>query len=201
MSAKYSINLLQADLFPEKTLLTLSRVVAVWFTVLLLMILWSVFTNYQQQSLTVKHNALRKINNEQSELVKDLERKLTVREVDAKLRDKLATIKLLMKHKRAIHVKLTDTNRTFVTGFADAMDELSSMHHPDIRLQAININHDDMSFIGLARVPEAVPAWLAGFERSKLLSGKSFIHFKISKNKENITEFAVSSKVSEGAKL
>ena len=50
-----------------------------------------------------------------------------------------------------------------------------------------------MTFTGLARTPQAVPKWLAGFKQSKLLSGKAFVHFKLSKNEQNITEFVVSS--------
>jgi hypothetical protein len=45
-----------------------------------------------------------------------------------------------------------------------------------------------------------VPAWLAGFENSLLLSGKSFSHFKLSENEQHMTEFTVSSKV-EGVSL
>ncbi len=201
MSAKNRINLLQAELLPEKELLTFSRVVTIWVASLLIMIFSAVLTGYKHQSLSAEHRTLKKMNNEQTAQVKDLERQLSSRKVDAQLKHKLATIKLLMKHKAALHAKLTDPSRTFVTGFADAMDELSTMHHQDIRLQVININHDDLSFTGLAKTPQAVPAWLAGFERSTLLSGKSFIHFKLSKNEENITEFVVSSKVSEDTRI
>jgi len=100
-----------------------------------------------------------------------------------------------MLNKKALYKELTDPSRTFVTGFAAAMTELASLHHKDISLQTVNINTQDMTFSGLARVPEAVPAWLAGFENSTLLSGKSFIHFKLSENEDKITEFVVSSKV------
>ena len=52
-----------------------------------------------------------------------------------------------------------------------------------------------MSFTGQARTPQAVPAWLAGFQQSRLLSGKAFVQFKLAKNEQNITEFVVSSEV------
>ena len=77
------------------------------------------------------------------------------------------------------------------------MSELSQMHRKDIRLQSIQINNNDMTFSGLALSPEAVPAWLAGFKNSLLLSGKSFGHFKLTENKDNVTEFVVSSKMQE----
>jgi hypothetical protein len=43
-----------------------------------------------------------------------------------------------------------------------------------------------------------VPAWLAKFERSKFLSGKSFINFSLNENAQKLTEFVVSSKPNAG---
>lgn len=63
-----------------------------------------------------------------------------------------------------MHEKLTNGNNTYVAGFAGAMNDLAQLHHQDIRLEVININNDDMTFSGIALSPEAVPAWLAGFE-------------------------------------
>ena len=103
-----------------------------------------------------------------------------------------------MQHKDALLARLTDSNETFAGGFVMAMNDLSAMHHKDVRLQTISINSTAMSFTGLARNPQAVPAWLAGFKKSRLLSGKSFVQFKLTKNEQNITEFVVSSVAKEG---
>lgn len=194
---KYSINLLQAELLPEKVLLTLPRVVIVWCLVLFVMVGWGVVTNANQQSLKEKLTLLQQENNKYTNQLENFSAQLTARKVDSQLADRLSTIKILMGSKQALHAKLTNPNITYVAGFATAMDELAQLHHQDIRLQIININNEEMTFSGLALTPEAVPAWLAGFENSVLLSGKSFSHFKLSENKENITEFMVSSKVQE----
>ncbi len=194
-ASKYSINLLQAELLPDKVLLTLSRVAIVWGLVLFVMAGWAVATHYTQQALTVKLAIVQQENNSQTKQIKTLTTKLKARKVDREIADKLITIKLLMSNKKALHAKLTNPNITYVAGFAAAMDELAQLHHQDIRLESININNDNMTFSGLALSPEAVPAWLAGFENSLLLSGKSFSHFKLSENEQNITEFTVSSKV------
>ena len=194
---KYSINLLQAELLPEKVLLTLPRVVAVWCLVLVVMVGWGLLTNSNQQELKEKLAVLQQKNNEYTNQLEIFSEQLATRKVDSQLAERLSTIKLLMGSKQALHAKLTNPNITYVAGFATAMDELAQLHHQDIRLQTININNEDMTFSGLALTPEAVPAWLAGFENSVLLSGKSFSHFKLSENKENVTEFMVSSKVQE----
>jgi len=194
---KYSINLLQSELLPEKVLLTLPRVVMVWCLVLLVMVGWVAVTNYNQQSLKEKLTISQQQNNKYNNQLESFSAQLATRKVDSQLADRLSTIKVLMGVKQALHAKLTNPNITYVAGFATAMDELAQLHHQDIRLQAININNEDMTFSGLALTPEAVPAWLAGFENSVLLSGKSFSHFKLSENEKNVTEFMVSSKIKE----
>ena len=78
------------------------------------------------------------------------------------------------------------------------MTELSSMHHKDISLEHVNITSLDLTFAGVARSPESVPAWLAKFEHSHFLSGKSFINFTLNENEQKLTEFVVSSKTDTG---
>ena len=198
MTTKNNINLLQAELFPEKPLLTLPRVVGVWLGLLSLMLIWVVVTelNYNQSAAT--YNVLLKEQQQKQKLVKQLESQLKNRQVSPTLQRDLDTMKLVMQHKNALLNKLTDSNETFAGGFVMAMNDLSAMHHKDIRLQTISIDAQNMSFSGLARTPQAVPAWLAGFKQSRLLSGKAFIQFKLSKNEQNITEFVVSSLPSGG---
>jgi len=193
---KYRINLLQPELLPEQVLLTLPRVALLWVTAFMLMLGWGVATSFQHQSIQ-KLNVLQKEKIKQDKLLANLTTELTSRKVDSLLTEKLTTLKLLINNKQALHEKLTNPNKTYVAGFAIAMNELAQLHHQDIRLQTININNDNMTFSGLALSPEAVPAWLAGFENSLLLSGKSFFHFKLSENEQHITEFMVSSKAQE----
>jgi len=195
MAIKISINLLQSELFPEKKLLSLPRMVGLWIFALIVMTTWAVISDYQYKKIVKKHRHSQTETKRQSALVADLEKQIANRRADTELIDKLDTIKLLLQHKSALHTKLTNTQLTFVSGFAMAMDELSAMHHKDIRLQGINIRNDNMYFTGFAKSPEAVPAWLDGFQQSTLLSGKSFVGFKLSKNEDDMTEFVVSSKV------
>lgn len=194
---KYSINLLQPELLPEKVLLTLPRVILLWVVAFTLMLGWGVATDFQHQSLQEELKVLKKEKIKQDKLLASLTTPLTSRTVDSELVEQLSTIKAVMKNKQALYEKLTNPNKTYVAGFATAMDELAQLHHPDIRLQSININNDNMTFSGLALTPEAVPSWLAGFEKSLLLSGKSFSHFKLSENEQKLTEFIVSSKVQQ----
>ena len=198
MTAKHSINLLQAELFPEQPFLTLSRVVAAWLSLLVIMIVWAGITELNYNSSAVVYDTLLKEKQQKSKLAQQLETQLQNRQVSPVLTKKLDAIKLVMLNKDALLSKLTDSNETFAGGFVMAMNELSAMHHKDIRLQTININSADMTFTGLARTPQAVPAWLAGFEKSRLLSGKAFVQFKLAKNEQNITEFVVSSAAKEG---
>ena len=198
MAAKHNVNLLQAELFPEQPLLTLTRMLSVWLGVLLLMVIWAFVTQLNYNQSAASYDALLKEQQKKQQLVKQLESQLQNRHVAPALMQNLNAIKLVMQHKDALLNKLTDSNETFAGGFVMAMNDLSAMHHKDIRLQTISINAKHMSFTGLARNPQAVPAWLAGFKNSRLLSGKAFVNFRLTKNEQNITEFVVSSGATEG---
>lgn len=191
---KYHINLLQAELLPQRVLLTLPRVLGLWSLVLFVMLAWLTTVSYSQSQLTSQLASVQQENQQVTQQVETLTQQLDKRKVDSLLAEQLASIKILMLNKQALHASLTNPNQTYVAGFADAMQELSQMHSKNIRLQTIRMNNQQMTFSGLALTPEAVPAWLAGFEHSLLLSGKSFEHFKLSENEHNITEFMVSSK-------
>ena len=198
MTAKHSINLLQAELFPEQPLLTLSRVALAWLALLVIVVVWAVVTEVNYSQSAARYDGLLKEQQQKTKLANKLAAQVKNRQVSPALMQSLNTIKLVMQHKDALLTKLTDSNETFAGGFVMAMNDLSAMHHKDIRLQRISINATDMIFTGLARNPQAVPAWLAGFKQSRLLSGKAFIHFKLSQNEQNVTEFSVSSTAKKG---
>ena len=85
---KYSINLLQPELLPEKVLLTLPRVVLLWIAAFTLMLGWGIVTDFQHQSLQNKLNVLQKEKVQQDKLLASLTTQLTSRKVDRKLADK-----------------------------------------------------------------------------------------------------------------
>jgi Tfp pilus assembly protein PilN len=196
--AKLSINLLQADLLPQNVLVTLPRVVSSWAVVFAIMFSWSLLNNYQVNQLTIQDQKLSRTKVNQDALLAELEAKIKANRADAKVVEELAMLKHLLNNKKVLHRELTDPTHTSVAGFASAMTELSSMHHKDISLNHVNITYQDLTFSGLARSPESVPAWLAKFEHSRFLSGKSFINFTLNENEQKLTEFVVSSKANVG---
>ncbi|TYK67137.1 PilN domain-containing protein [Colwellia echini] len=198
MTTKKTINLLQAELYPEKALLTLSKVMVIWLGLLFIMVIWSFVTALNYNEALIIHDALKREQQQKQNQTKQLEVKLANRQITPALKQNLNTLKLVMQHKDALLSKLTDSNETFAGGFVMVMNNLSEMHHKDIRLQHISVNSANMSFSGLALNPQAVPAWLAGFKQSRLLSGKEFLNFKLTQNKDNLTEFVVSSTAKEG---
>ncbi|TWX49205.1 PilN domain-containing protein [Colwellia hornerae] len=196
--AKNSINLLQLDLLPKQALVTLPRVVMLWSVVLVFMLSWTFVNHYKVTELTAQHVALAKIKVNQDNLLAQLENKFKANRADSAVIEELAMLKVFLKNKNALLSELTDRTHTSVAGFASSMTELSMMHHKDISLQHVNITYQDLTFSGVARTPEAVPAWLAKFEASKFLSGKSFINFSLNENEQKLTEFLVSSKSKVG---
>ena len=98
---KYSINLLQPELLPEKVLLTLPRVVTAWCLVLLVMVGWVALTDYNQQDLKKRLTALQQENNRHTKQLETFTAQLSARKVDSQLAGRLSTIKILMGVKQA----------------------------------------------------------------------------------------------------
>lgn len=197
MTAKFEINLLQKELFPKKPLLTLKRVAIGWgvaFGVMMFLILSSQF---QAERLNKQVAALNVIKKKNEKEVAALEVKLANHKADTKLVAKLETLKMLVSSKRSLHAHLTNKSDSFIGGFADAMQELSEYHSKEISLQHVVINEQDVLLAGKARKADSVPAWLAKFEESKVLSGKSFSHFNLVENDDKLIDFVVSSETAK----
>ena len=197
MSHKNSINLLQAELFPKQAPLTLKRVVISWVAVFSLMLVAVFISQFYAKSGATQLVSLHKLKASQDKQLTDLENKTRENKPDRVLVYKFDTLKLVMANKQSLYKELTNPNSTYVAGFAKAMTDLSDMHSADISLQQVIIEHDELTFSGMARTPEAVPAWLSLFESSTVLSGKVFSHFRMSENDSNFTDFVVSTTTSE----
>lgn len=194
--AKHSINLLQADLIPAQPLWTLNRVVAAWGVTLAVMLLWVVISEVLLSSAQSEQKKLSAINANAKAQVQKLESAVKNHKPSTKLLAELDKLKLLIANKSFLEKQLTDPTQTYVAGFSSAMTELSELHHRDISLSKVSINTEQLVFSGVARKPNVVPAWLAGFENSEFLSGKRFVNFSLKENEQNFIEFTVSSQPS-----
>ncbi len=196
--AKYSINLLQADLLPAKALWTLNRVIAVWLAALVVMLALIFIAQMQLSRLNAVFQAESALNSSQTVHLQNLEATISANRKDADLLAKLNTVKLVIANKQHLHQQLTDPTQTYSAGFSSAMAELAELHNKNISLQRVNIGNGNMTFSGIARTPDAVPNWLSGFESSTFLSGKRFVNFSLIENEEQLTEFVVSSAQAKG---
>ena len=190
---KYSINLLQPELIPDKPFWSLKRVVLVWILALVLMIAWAYFSDYQLSQSEHKFQQLTSEQNSLNNKLMELEAKVETDKQSNKLKEKVNLLKLVLANKSQLHDQLTDKTNTQVSGFAQSMTELSENHNKGISLLLVKISHEDMAFKGITKSPELVPAWLTGFEKSTFLSGKKFVNFTLQENEEEQLEFIVSS--------
>jgi Tfp pilus assembly protein PilN len=197
MPVKQSINLLQAELYPQQALLTLNKIAMVWLALLIIMVSWAFMTQLSFSQSAIKHQALLQVKNQKQALSEQLEKQLANKQVSPALLIKFDEVKHMLSRKKALFAKLTDSEQTFSGGFVMAMNDLSSMHNQVITIQTISINGQGMKFTGLAKKPQDVPAWLNGFEKSRLLSGKGFANFELAKNEQGVTSFVVSSLIEE----
>ncbi len=189
---KHKINLLQAELLPKKALLTLQNVTRVWVFTLIVMLVWGGTSQYQMNALHTQHQQLLTNNNLLNKQLAGLEEKIKRHKPDSQLVHQLATLKLLIANKAALHQKLINDHESYISGFARAMTDLSTMDSRDISLSEVIINQDEITFSGMARAAEAVPRWLAKFEQSKVLSNKEFNHFSLQENEQHFINFTVS---------
>ncbi|WP_077283903.1 PilN domain-containing protein [Cognaticolwellia aestuarii] len=196
--AKYSINLLQADLLPAKALWTLNRVIAVWLAALVVMLALIFIAQMQLSRLNAVFQAESALNNSLNIQQQSLESTISANRKDADLLAKINMVKLVIANKQHLHQQLTDPTQTYSAGFSSAMVELAELHNKNISLQRVNIGNGNMTFSGIARTPDAVPNWLSGFESSTFLSGKRFVNFSLTENEEQLTEFVVSSAQAKG---
>lgn len=196
--AKYSINLLQDDLIPPKVLWSLNRVVSLWGGVFTVMLLILFYAQYQSSNLSTELNTLNNIKNSSKNKIKNLEFQVSKVKKNDLLVTKLNTLKLMNENTKSLLQQLTDPKQTYSAGFSSVMTSLAQLHNNNISLQGVRITNGNFTFSGIARVPDAVPNWLTGFESSTFLSGKSFIHFELSENKEKLTKFVVSTTVARG---
>jgi len=195
MLTKHSINLLQAELYPQKVLLNLNSLAFTWLGLLFIMMFWAFMTQLSFNQLANEHQTLVQIKNQKQAMSTQLQQQLVNKAISPELLKTVEAKKLLLYRKKALLSKLTDSSQTFSEGFVMAMNDLSSMHNEGITIQTISIKGQGMEFTGLAKSPQDVPAWLNGFEQSRLLSGQGFANFELAQNEQGITSFVVSSLV------
>jgi len=195
MLTKHSINLLQAELYPQKVLLNLNSVAFTWLGLLFIMMFWAFMTQLSFNQLANEHQTLVQIKNQKQAMSTQLQQQLVNKAISPELLKTVEAKKLLLYRKKVLLSKLTDSSQTFSEGFVMAMNDLSSMHNEGITIQTISIKGQGMEFTGLAKSPQDVPAWLNGFEQSRLLSGQGFANFELAQNEQGITSFVVSSLV------
>ena len=191
---KLTVNLLQDELIPEQPLWTLKRVVIVWGGVFLLMLAWMFISQYQLEKVTEEMVQLNQQKSQNDTQLTNLKKQVEQNKAEPLLQERLAMIKLLLVNTKALHQELTDSSSTYTVGFSAAMTELSLLHHNDVSLHTVQLRPQIMRFSGVARKPEAVPAWLAAFEHSTFLAGQTFNHFSLHENAQKLTEFTVSSR-------
>lgn len=191
--SKYTVNLLQPELIAKPAFLTLGKMVGLWLLLALSMIAWYLLSNSQLSSYSDRVARLSFDNEAKKTQLSELEQAIKERKLDPRLQEEVATLNLVLDNKQALRAHLTDSSQLSVAGFAEAMTELSDNHHRDVSLTRVLIQGQQMLFSGLAKNPNAVPVWLAGFEHSALLSGQRFSQMSLVENEQGYIDFSVSS--------
>lgn len=197
MPVKHKINLLQAELYPKKVLLTLNKVVGLWVIMCIVMLSWVLITQLTFNQTVSEHRSLTQLKNQKQTFSEQLQKQLAEKQASPMLLRELESKKQLLARKSALLAKLTGSKQVFSSGFVTTLNDLSTRHNQNITLKTISINDTGIAFTGLAKSPKDVPTWLNGFGKSSLLSGEEFMTFELVQNAQGITNFVVSSTAAE----
>ncbi|REL31814.1 PilN domain-containing protein [Thalassotalea euphylliae] len=190
---KSSINLLQAELVPKKPWLSLPTVITIWGLTLIVMFAGASYSHWQQSKTAQELARLNQQNQQFNDQLEQLKAQQISAKADSQLTAELASLKTLTRNKRYLYGHLTNTEYSYIGGFASAMAELSQLHNPNISLTHINIQERQFYFAGMARQASAVPRWLANFEKSQVLSGQVFQQMRLIESDDKLISFQVSS--------
>ncbi|WP_448213591.1 PilN domain-containing protein [Colwellia sp. MEBiC06753] len=188
---KPDINLLQPELLAKSPLMTLRNVVLIWLLALVVMVSLTLYTDLQKTQLAKQSKQLVELNQQLKSENQRLQTQLTNHKASSALTAELETLTALLANKRYLYQHLTNTDFTYVGGFAQAMAEISRLHSSDISLTQIVIDDADIALSGMARNANAVPTWLSNFEGSNVLGGRMFHQFSMATQANNLIEFTV----------
>ncbi|AJR07364.1 MSHA biogenesis protein MshI [Photobacterium gaetbulicola Gung47] len=183
------INFYSDALKPKLELLTLPNVVMSWVAITVVLAAlagWFSWQSYQQQQeLAAEQQRLQQKSAElertKAALAKHLPSQIKVdvaNGLEQHLAEKRAALEAIALHDSSLQV-----------GYAGMMQQLSAAASGDISVQHLRVKGPQLNLEGLARTPDAVPAWLQEFRQYPSLSDRRFKLMTLGRNKQNIVTF------------
>ncbi|PSW09593.1 MSHA biogenesis protein MshI [Photobacterium rosenbergii] len=193
------INFYSDALKPKLELLTLPNIVMSWAAITVILgalagwFSWQ--SHQQQQELAADKQRLQQktaeVEQAKAALAKHLPSQIKVdvaHGLEQHLADKRAALEAIALHDSSLQV-----------GYAGMMQQLSSAASGDISVQHLKVKGPQLNLEGLARTPDAVPAWLQEFKQYPSLSDRRFKLMSLGRNKQNIVTFKLLAERSQPA--
>lgn len=199
--SKLRLNLLRGELVVEESWLKLDNLVRCWGALSLILLLFSGYLYFDNSSTKKQYDLLSKKQQQLTSKLERFEEIISNQTVSPQKQKRVNTLRFMLQNKQIIHRQLTDETQVRVSGFANVMTELATYHSPNISLQHVAINDDNINVYGMAKNAEAVPLWLTGFENSQFVSGKQFSQFNLEIQEDGSTRFLISSKAGSQVNL
>ncbi|MGR5141591.1 PilN domain-containing protein [Photobacterium sp. DNB23_23_1] len=183
------INFYSDALKPKLDLLTLPNIVMSWVAITAILAAlagWFSWQSYQQQQELASEQQLlqqktAEVERAKAALTKHLPSQLKVdvaNGLEQHLANKRAALEAIALHDSSLQV-----------GYAGMMQQLSAAASGDISVQHLRVKGPQLNLEGLARTPDAVPAWLQMFKQYPSLSDRRFKLMSLGRNKQNIVTF------------
>ena len=190
---KTRINLLSSDLLPEQQRLTLQRTVLLWAGCLLLLVAFQLYQQFQRA-------------NYQQQLLKLQQQQQDKQVVSTGLSNQLAAMapsQILLNQKQKLqgelrfHQQLLNQIQQESSGhYSAVLAALADADHPDIWLQAIQYDGQQLALSGATRSPDSVAEWLVALGQQPPFHGHSFDKIELVANDKS-HRFQLNSKLTD----
>lgn len=183
------INFYSDALKPKFELLTLPHIVMSWVTMVAMIAVvagWFSWQQYQQQQQLAAANSqlqqkIAAVDRAKAALAKHVPSPLKIEMADGleqHLADQKVALQAIALHDESLKV-----------GYSSMMQQLSDAANGNISVQSLQVTGQQLTLEGVARSPDAVPAWLQMFKQYPALADRRFQQMTLGRNEQNTVTF------------
>ncbi|WP_117236069.1 MSHA biogenesis protein MshI [Vibrio maerlii] len=191
------INLYPTHLKPKKENFTFTNVAIGWALLLVVMLSFYGFNQYQLMQVEQELRTAQTTNDEFQAQLGELQEKLAKHKPSPAIQASIERLKEDIKLKRASLDAISRFDDSLQVGYSSVLTSLAELGRNDISLSRIIIKDQIVDLNGLARNPSAIPNWIKQFKQQPSLAGRSFETISIGRNEQDIVTFELKSKRSE----
>ncbi|WP_341502853.1 PilN domain-containing protein [Gallaecimonas sp. GXIMD4217] len=171
---KHDINLMTADLLPPPQRLSARTVLGSWLLAALLLVAGLGWAQWQQQQLEQRKAALAAREADINDQIARINRELDKQRIPPALADQKTRLEADVARGRLLLGELDKLQLGDGTRFSPVLEALARAHRPGVWLTGLHLEGRQLALRGAAYQPDAIPAWVQGFESQPVLAPRRF---------------------------